>query len=135
MFIKIHNSVIKGVCALGGGGANSLSQNLTVLPAPSGREPLARPQALRFRLELYRYAKGPILEGAVERSETGGVQGATPSGDDGRGNFPAAPAGQKQCGKPQFASVFHTGFFSRAVCGKLPGARFQIGEKQTRKPE
>ena len=27
---------------------NSLSQNLTVLPAPSGREPLARPQTLRF---------------------------------------------------------------------------------------
>ena len=80
-------------------------------------------------------AKGPILEGAVERSETGGVQEATPSGDDGRGNSPAAPAGQKQCGKPLFVSVFHTGFFSPAVCGKLPGARFQIGEKQTRKPE
>jgi len=52
---------------------NSLSQNLTVLPAPSGREPLARPQALHFSRKLYRYAKGPILEGAVERSETGGV--------------------------------------------------------------
>ena len=52
---------------------NSLSQNLTVLPAPSGREPLARPQALHFSWKLYRYAKGPILEGAVERSETGGV--------------------------------------------------------------
>ena len=55
------------------GTANSLSQNLTVLPAPSGREPLARPQTLRFSLKLCRYAKGPILEGAVERSETGGV--------------------------------------------------------------
>ena len=44
-----------------------------VLPAPSGREPLARPQALHFSRKLYRYAKGPILEGAVERSETGGV--------------------------------------------------------------
>ena len=40
-----------------------------------------------------------------------------------------------QCGKPLFVSVFHTGFFSPAVCGKLPGAKFQIGEKQTRKPE
>ena len=44
---------------------NSLSQNLTVLPAPSGREPLARPQAFHFSRKLYRYAKGPILEGAV----------------------------------------------------------------------
>ena len=44
------------------GGANSLSQNLTVLTAPSGREPLARPQTLHFRRKLYRYAKGPILE-------------------------------------------------------------------------
>ena len=35
-----------------------------VLPAPSGREPLARPQALRLSRELYLYAKGPISEGA-----------------------------------------------------------------------
>ena len=58
---------------------NSLSQNLTVLPAPSGREPLAKPHTLHFNRKLYRYAKGPILEGAVERSETGGVQERTPS--------------------------------------------------------
>ena len=44
---------------------NSLSQNLTVLPAPSEREPLAHPKALHFSRELCRYAKGPILEGAV----------------------------------------------------------------------
>ena len=44
------------------GAPNSLSQNLTVLPAPSGREPLAYPQALHFSRKLYRYAKGPILE-------------------------------------------------------------------------
>ena len=44
---------------------NSLSQNLTVLPAPSGREPLAKPRTLRFDQKLYRYAKGPILEEAV----------------------------------------------------------------------
>ena len=43
---------------------NPLSQNLTVLPAPSGREPLARPQTLHFSRKLYRYAKGPIPEGA-----------------------------------------------------------------------
>ena len=43
---------------------NSLSQNLTVLTAPSGREPLARAQAFRFSRKLCRYAKGPILEGA-----------------------------------------------------------------------
>ena len=47
------------------GELNSLSQNLTVLPAPSGREPLARPQAFHFSRKRYRYAKGPILEGAV----------------------------------------------------------------------
>ena len=54
---------------------DSLRQSLTALPAPSGREPLARPQALRFSRKLYRYAKGPISEGAgIERSEmTGGV--------------------------------------------------------------
>ena len=45
-------------------GRNSLSQNLTVLPAPSGREPLAHPQTLHFSRKLYRHAKGPILEGA-----------------------------------------------------------------------
>ena len=58
-----------------GGGTNSLSQNLTVLPAPSGREPLARPQALHFSRKLCRNAKGPISEGAgIEQSEmTGGV--------------------------------------------------------------
>ena len=44
---------------------NSLSQNLMVLPAPSGREALAQPDTLRFSWKLYRYAKGPISEGAV----------------------------------------------------------------------
>ena len=55
---------------------NSLRQNLTVLPAPSGREPLARPQTLHFNRKLCRYAKGPILEGAGcdQREQTGGVQ-------------------------------------------------------------
>ena len=33
-------------------GLNSLSQSLTVLPAPSGREPLARPEGLRFSWEV-----------------------------------------------------------------------------------
>ena len=41
---------------------NSLSQSLTALPAPSRREPLTRPQALRFSRKLYRHAKGPISE-------------------------------------------------------------------------
>jgi hypothetical protein len=44
---------------------NSLRQNLMVLPAPSEREPLAQPDTLRFSWKLYRYAKGPISEGAV----------------------------------------------------------------------
>ena len=46
---------------------NSLSQSLTALTAPSGREPLARPQTLCLNLKLCHYAKGPISEGAVER--------------------------------------------------------------------
>ena len=50
---------------------NSLSQNLSVLPAPSEREPLARPEALRFSRKLYRHAKGPILEGAVAVGDWG----------------------------------------------------------------
>ena len=53
------------------GNRNSLSQNLTVLPAPSGREPLAKPRTLRFKRKLYRYAKGPILEGAVAEGDWG----------------------------------------------------------------
>mgnify|MGYP001660166511 FL=1 len=44
---------------------NSLRQNLMVLPAPSEREALAQPDTLRFSWKLYRYAKGPISEGAV----------------------------------------------------------------------
>ena len=57
---------------------NSLSQSLTALPAPSEREPLARPEDLHFNRKLYRHAKGPIPEGAgIERSEmTGGVSSA-----------------------------------------------------------
>ena len=50
---------------------NSLSQNLTVLPAPSEREPLARPQALHFSQKLCRHAKGPIPEGAVAVGDWG----------------------------------------------------------------
>ena len=46
----------------GGVGTNSLSQSLTALPAPSRREPLARPGTLHFRRKLSRHAKGPISE-------------------------------------------------------------------------
>ena len=63
-------------------GLNSLSQNLTVLPAPSGREPLAHPQASHFSRRLCRRAKGPIPEGAVERSETGGVPKTNRTGSE-----------------------------------------------------
>ena len=55
----------------GGVGTNSLSQSLTALTAPSGREPLARPDALHFSLKLYRHAKGPISEGAVAVGDWG----------------------------------------------------------------
>ena len=50
---------------------NFLGQNLTVLPAPSEREPLARPEALHFSRKVYRYAKGPIPEGAVAVGDWG----------------------------------------------------------------
>ena len=53
------------------GRGNSLSQNLTVLPAPSEREPLARPQTLHFSRKLCRYAKGPIPERAVAEGDWG----------------------------------------------------------------
>ncbi len=49
----------------------SLSQNLTILPAPSGREPLALPETLRFSQKLSRHAKGPIPEGAVCAADWG----------------------------------------------------------------
>ena len=78
-----------------GFGTNSLSQSLTALPVPSRREPLMRPQALRFSRKLYRHANGSISEDdvprpgedvakrqkgeSVERSETGGVQRRAPS--------------------------------------------------------
>ena len=50
---------------------NPLSQNLTDLTAPSGREPLAHPQTLRLSRKLCRYAKGPIPEGAVCAADWG----------------------------------------------------------------
>ena len=50
---------------------NSLSQSLTALPAPSRREPLARPDTLHFRRKLSRHAKGPISEGAVAVGDWG----------------------------------------------------------------
>mgnify|MGYP004507730669 CR=1 FL=1 len=62
-----------------GFGTNSLSQNLTVLPAPSGREPLARPETLRFSQKLCRHAKAspfeerlPPRRGKMSRSDKRG---------------------------------------------------------------
>ena len=55
-------------------GLNSLSQSLTALPAPSGREPLAKPRTLHVSREVCRHAKGPIPEGAgTAIAVTGGV--------------------------------------------------------------
>ena len=75
-FAILENLRIFQNCLFTGGvGTNSLSQSLTALTAPSGREPLARPDAFHFSLKLHRHAKGPISEGAgIEQSEmTGGV--------------------------------------------------------------
>ena len=60
-----------------GGVWNELPQSKpTALPAPSERELLARPQALCFSLELCRYAKGPISEGAVAVGDWGSSLGS-----------------------------------------------------------
>ena len=65
-FAILENLRIFQNCLFTGGvGTNSLSQSLTALTAPSGREPLACPGTLHLSLKLYRHAKGPIPEGAV----------------------------------------------------------------------
>ena len=88
-FAILENLRIFQNCLFTGGvGTNSLSQSLTALTAPSGREPLARPDALRFSLKLYRHAKGPISEGAVAVGDWGSSfteKGCLP---DGRQPFP-----------------------------------------------
>ena len=63
---------------------NSLSQSLTALPAPSGREPLARAETLRLSRKLYRYAKGPISEDDFPRP------GEDVTAGDKRGNLSSA---------------------------------------------
>ena len=60
-------------------GTNSLSQSLTALTAPSGREPLARPETLHLSLKLCRHAKGPISEGAVAVGDWGSFSRRAPS--------------------------------------------------------
>ena len=71
-FAILENLRIFQNCLFTGGvGTNSLSQSLTALTAPSGREPLARPDAFHFSLKLYRHAKGPISEGAVAVGDWG----------------------------------------------------------------
>ena len=83
-FAILENLRIFQNCLFTGGvGTNSLSQSLTALTAPSGREPLARPDALRFSLKLYRHAKGPISEGAVAVGDWGSSpteKGCLPNG-------------------------------------------------------
>ena len=88
------------------------------MTAPPKGELIALPEAFNIHPTRFSYRKKAPPSGELSPQATERVQ-----------------TGQKQCGKPQFVSVFHTGFFSPAVCGKLPGAKFQIGEKQTRKPE
>ena len=56
------------------------------------------PQALHFSRKLFRTAKGPIPEGAVERSETGGVCSR-------RSPRAAAFSGVENCNFPR---LFHT---------------------------
>ena len=91
-----------GKLLLGASGLNSLSQSLTALPAPSGREPLAKPETLRLSRKLCRHAKGPISEGAVAVGDWGSLlpgaplqsllrKASSPKGEplDAAANFPA----------------------------------------------
>ena len=84
-------------------GLNSLSQSLTALPAPSGREPLAKPRTLHVSREVCRHAKGPISEGAVAVGDWGSLprrvplqsllrKASSPKGEPfgAAANFPAA---------------------------------------------
>ena len=88
-FAILENLRIFQNCLFTGGvGTNSLSQSLTALTAPSGREPLARPDALRFSLKLYRHAKGPISEGAVAVGDWGSFPTEKGCLPDGRQPFP-----------------------------------------------
>ena len=66
-----ESAALREKALLGASGLNSLSQSLTALTAPSGREPLARPGTLHFSGELSRHAKGPIPEGAVAVGDWG----------------------------------------------------------------
>ena len=74
-FIATQTRIFQICLFTGGFGTNSLSQNLTVLPAPSEREPLALPETLRFSQKLSRHAKGPISEGAVCAADWGSFPG------------------------------------------------------------
>ena len=125
---------------------NSLSQNLTVLPAPSGREPLAKPHTLHFNRKLYRYAKGPILEDdfprpgedVTEGDKKGNLSSAARLGEFRNEPLPSSPAsshlpqgdgfsgGGKLCGsaerRPLGGAVAQRlkGFFYRKNDKKMP---------------
>ena len=86
-----------------GFGTNSLGQSLTALPAPSRREPLTRPQALRFSRKLYRHAKGPISEDDFPR----------PMPDSPKGEYPFRLAAARQATFPK-GTAFRGG-------GTVPG--------------
>ena len=106
------------------GGTSSLSQSLTALPAPSGREPLARPQTLRFSRKLYRHAKGPISEDDFPRAG-GRCRAATKRGiwhraqRDDWGSFLGSAEG--------ISIVLHPGAPGGAPCG-AQHLFFRLGE-------
>ena len=79
--------------ALPKGELNSLSQNLTVLPAPSWREPLAWRQSFRHKCKACGSAISSPFGGAGERSETERV-GSLP---EGAGAAQAASEGVNAC--------------------------------------
>ena len=103
------------------GRGNSLSQSLAALPAPSGREPLAKPETLRLSREVYRHAKGPIPEGAgFASSLREGASGET-------GNFALEPGSVPPCQRPHPRGGWHRaamtgGVSSRRGRGRCPCA-------------
>ena len=116
-----------GKALLGASGLNSLSQSLTALPAPSGREPLARPGTLHFRRKLSRHAKGPIPEDDFPR----------PMPDSPKGEYPFRLAAARQATFPKGTAFRGGGKLSRHAKGPIseddfprPGEDVTAGDKK-----
>ena len=81
----------------------TVALDIIICPAPSGREPLARPGTLHFRRKLYRHAKCPIPEDDFPR----------PMPDSPKGEYPFRLAAARQATFPK-GTAFRGG-------GTVPG--------------